>query len=71
MEIPAAKVPSIVKDFGNCSSASIPLTLTMHSSARAARTVVCGFGSGLSWTGALLALDRTHFSPLQELKGPK
>lgn len=53
LKVDLAKVPSCLKDFGNTTSTSIPLTIvsqcgqeysTMHLS-----TIACGFGTGLSW----------------------
>lgn len=52
LQLPADKVPSSLRDFGNTSSASVPLTLTLCLRERLqtpARLLLCGFGIGLSW----------------------
>jgi 3-oxoacyl-[acyl-carrier-protein] synthase-3 len=58
LAIPAEKVPYSLKDFGNTSSASIPLSLVtarreMLSTGKV-KTVACGFGVGLSWASLLM-----------------
>src|SRR6266542_1458606 len=55
-------------DFGNTSSASIPLTLAAHKDKfSASRTVlVSGFGVGLSWGSALINLKGDCFFSLGE-----
>ncbi len=58
LKIPEAKYPYSLGDFGNTSSAAIPLTMVtacrddLRSQAR--RLVLCGFGVGLSWGTAVL-----------------
>ncbi len=51
--LPSDKVPYCLKDFGNTSSASIPLTLVVERQqslqSKKLKHVVCGFGVGLSW----------------------
>ena len=53
LKIPAEKVPYTLHDFGNTSSASIPLTivarLTEKTSTGKHDFIACGFGVGLSW----------------------
>jgi len=55
---PAEKVPSTLEQYGNTSSASVPLTLCATAGAWEfpAKTVLCGFGVGLSWGTATLTL---------------
>jgi 3-oxoacyl-[acyl-carrier-protein] synthase-3 len=53
LQIPEEKAPLSLKDFGNTSCASIPLTMVTRT-AEALRNgentlVACGFGVGLSW----------------------
>jgi 3-oxoacyl-[acyl-carrier-protein] synthase-3 len=57
-----------LSDFGNTSSASIPLTLAAHKDKfSASRTVlVSGFGVGLSWGSALINLKGDCFFSLGE-----
>ena len=58
--LPVERVPSTLYDFGNTSSASIPLTLTLH--ARSAilqntqRILMSGFGVGLSWASCIFEM---------------
>lgn len=60
MGLPPAKVPMILKDFGNTSSASIPLTITLTSRETLARQnlklVMAGFGVGFSWGACALQM---------------
>lgn len=53
LKLPLEKVPYILKDFGNTSSTSIPLTLVekLKTELRTKKLniIACGFGVGLSW----------------------
>ncbi|MDR6940429.1 ketoacyl-ACP synthase III [Mucilaginibacter pocheonensis] len=53
LQLPEEKVPYSLKDFGNTSSASIPLTMVTQSAAELKngdkQIIACGFGVGLSW----------------------
>lgn len=56
--MPESKTPSSLKDFGNTSSASIPLTLVTQcrekiSENASQKILACGFGVGLSWGSVL------------------
>lgn len=57
LKLPQEKVPYILKDFGNTSSASIPLTLVVSLKKelryKSLNIVACGFGVGLSWGSVL------------------
>jgi len=71
LRLPVEKVPSTLYDFGNTSSASIPLTMTVHA-AEALRSgrhriLMSGFGVGLSWASAVLDIDRAVMPPLLEI----
>lgn len=59
---------STLADFGNTSSASIPLTLCAHAPRfdRERLIAVCGFGVGLSWGTALLTVPAGGVLPLIE-----
>lgn len=52
-KIPVEKCPYSLRDFGNCSSASIPLTLVSQLAGgirqHPVSLLACGFGVGLSW----------------------
>ena len=65
------KVPLSLRNFGNTSSASIPLTIVTNlkddlSSSRKS-VVVSGFGVGLSWASGLLTLDNLTIPTLEEI----
>jgi len=68
--LPSEKVPSTLHDFGNTSSATVPLTMTVRLreelSAGKKRLLLCGFGIGLSWATSVLDIDRGCFPPLIE-----
>jgi len=53
LKIPAEKVPYSLKNFGNTSSATIPLTIVNELGVelrnKKSNIVACGFGVGLSW----------------------
>lgn len=53
MKMPMEKVPLSLKNYGNTTSASIPLTMVSESAEAykngKKRTLVCGFGTGLAW----------------------
>lgn len=58
-KIPEEKCPYSLRDYGNNSSASIPLTMVTQLRERLAspgehRLVACGFGVGLSWATAFI-----------------
>jgi 3-oxoacyl-[acyl-carrier-protein] synthase III len=64
------KVPSTLHDFGNTSSASIPITMTARireplSSGRK-RLLMSGFGIGLSWGSCILDIEQGAFPALLE-----
>ncbi len=70
MELPAEKVPYSLREFGNTSSATIPVTL-VHCLAAQLRTqstslVLSGFGVGLSWGSALVHLPPLVCLPMIE-----
>lgn len=68
VKVEASKVPYCLEDFGNVTSASIPLTmvtrcaddLTSHS----CRCLACGFGVGLAWATMQFRLGPVKVSPL-------
>lgn len=70
--IPPEKCPYSLRDFGNNSSASIPLTIVTQIRDHLMQPgshplLACGFGVGLSWATAHLQLQDTVISPLLEL----
>jgi 3-oxoacyl-[acyl-carrier-protein] synthase-3 len=71
LKLPEEKFLYSLKNFGNTSSASIPLTIVTEIPKEAATErhsfVGCGFGVGLSWASVLFELDRTVCSELVEI----
>ncbi|UKE67929.1 ketoacyl-ACP synthase III [Xanthomonas cerealis pv. cerealis] len=68
--LPVEKVPSTLRDFGNTSGASLPVTMTARinkelESGRK-RVLLCGFGIGLSWGSCLLDIEGAVFPDLIE-----
>ena len=53
LKVPAEKVPYCIEDFGNVTSASIPLTMITRAAEALAdplkHCIACGFGVGLAW----------------------
>ena len=68
--LPTEKVPSTLRDFGNTSSASLPLTMTARIRAELEqgkkRLLLSGFGVGLSWGSCLLDIEGAVFPELIE-----
>ena len=57
--LPEARTPIILEQFGNTGGASVPLTLTQalpSERQRALKTMLLGYGVGLSWGAALIDL---------------
>ena len=65
------KFPSTLYDFGNTSSASVPLTMTARLGSRLTDTpatlLLSGFGIGLSWGSCVMRTDNVAMLPLIEL----
>lgn len=58
LNIPEEKVLVSYKDYGNTTSASIPLTMCANKEKLdGARVLMCGFGVGLAWSGVYTKLD--------------
>lgn len=71
LRLPEEKVPSTLKDFGNTSGASIPVTMTarLHNELNSGRKrlLMSGFGIGLSWGTCIIDIDdRARFPALVE-----
>lgn len=71
LRIPAEKVPYCIGEFGNTSSASIPLALVSKESTRLRseklQHIVCGFGVGLSWGSASFETNKIVVPKLIEI----
>lgn len=68
LKIPVEKQPYSIGEFGNTSSASIPITicatLGQPNSIKNISTVLSGFGIGLSWASATVILDNCSILPI-------
>lgn len=71
LKIPSEKVPYTLKDFGNTSSATIPLTIIQELGTKLSSghhtIAACGFGVGLSWGTAIFNTDNLFCCPLVEI----
>jgi len=71
LKLPEEKVPYSLKNFGNTSSASIPLTilseLKKEASTEKHSYIGCGFGVGLSWGTVAFELDKIVVPELIEI----
>ncbi len=69
LSIPEEKTISSLYDFGNTSSATIPLTLITNPNLKKdTRLLFCGFGVGLSWGSAYIQLNQDlHYSIIKEI----
>jgi 3-oxoacyl-[acyl-carrier-protein] synthase-3 len=70
-KVPESKVPLSLRDYGNTSSASIPVTMVACLREQLAtgpfKAVLAGFGVGFSWSSAALTLNRPMVLPMVEL----
>ena len=71
LKLPAEKVPSCMYNFGNTSSASIPLTIVSQLKGkfenRPTKFICCGFGVGLSWGTVVFDTNNIVVSQLVEV----
>lgn len=72
---PDEKVPNVFRDFGNTSSGSIPLAMTVNLKEQINNTktkklnlLTCGFGVGLSWGSLFFELSDAVCTDLIEVK---
>ena len=69
MNLDESRAPFLLSDYGNCGPASIPLLLCLcPSQIVKERTVLCGFGTGLSWGAVATSLAATEFLPVMEME---
>lgn len=70
LKLTDSKVPYSMDEYGNTSSASIPLTLVTRESERLRNEklqhIACGFGVGLSWASVWFETNRITVPPLIE-----
>lgn len=61
LKVPKEKIPFSLQNFGNTSAASLPMTIVAGIGSKIeqenANTIMCGFGSGLSWGCCYVNLD--------------
>lgn len=71
LKIEPEKYPYSIVEYGNTSSASIPLTivtkLSDEASGKELKTLLSGFGVGLSWGSVILEMDNIYCPDLIEL----
>lgn len=71
LKLPEEKVPYSIGEFGNTSSASIPLTIVTELGrkleSKQTKILACGFGVGLSWGSVSFTLDNPVISSLVEI----
>lgn len=71
LKLPAEKVPSCMYNFGNTSSASIPLTIVSKLKGKfenkPTKFICCGFGVGLSWGTVVFDTNNVVVSQLVEV----
>lgn len=72
LKLPVEKVPSCMYNFGNTSSASIPLTIVSQLKGqfeeKLTKFICCGFGVGLSWGTVRFETENVVISELVELE---
>lgn len=78
MKLPEEKVVMTLQDYGNTSSASIPLAISHLKNMKNPNTesidgryMLAGFGVGYSWGGCITELNNLHVSPLTITKGSR
>lgn len=68
LKVPPEKVPYCIQDFGNVTSASIPLTMVTQTatglSCKINHCIACGFGVGLAWSSLEFYAGNLHVCPL-------
>lgn len=68
--LPPEKVPYSLEDFGNVTSASIPLTMVVSTQDKLTtkdnHCIVCGFGVGLAWASAEIDINNLSANSLIE-----
>ncbi len=75
LKLPVEKVPSCMYNFGNTSSASIPLTIVSQLKGKIeekpTKFLCCGFGVGLSWGTVRFETENLIISDLVEVEDNK
>ena len=72
LNLPPEKVPYSIEEFGNTSSASIPLTMNwkLRESIKTKKNsyIACGFGVGLSWGSVYFETENINCPEIQDYK---
>lgn len=62
LKIGIEKVPMSLQEYGNCTSACIPLTIVSQCAeeyrSKNLKTIACGFGTGLAWASVFMQTDK-------------
>lgn len=70
LDLPKVKVPYCLNEFGNTSSATIPMTMVtrIYEQLKNKRNkmILCGFGAGLSWAAVYIETEKIKVLPLIE-----
>ena len=68
LKMPAEKVPSCLKDYGNTTSTSVPLTIVTQCKEdyfeRKQKTLACAFGTGLAWASVYFETEKIIVPPI-------
>jgi 3-oxoacyl-[acyl-carrier-protein] synthase-3 len=70
LKLPLEKVPSSIREFGNTSSVSIPLTIVSQLQGKLQgkkKVLLSGFGVGMSWASAVMNFQDCWISDIVEL----
>ncbi|RPA66599.1 ketoacyl-ACP synthase III [Cyclobacteriaceae bacterium YHN15] len=70
LKLPLEKVPSSIREFGNTSSVSIPLTIVSQLQGKLEgkkKLLLSGFGVGMSWASAVMDFQDCFISDLVEV----
>lgn len=71
LKLPSEKVPYSLREYGNTSSATIPLTIALNLKQelknKTKEVILCGFGVGLSWGTAKLSLNNVLILDISEV----
>ncbi|HBF45941.1 MAG TPA: ketoacyl-ACP synthase III [Shewanella frigidimarina] len=70
-KLSSEQVSISIDKYGNTSSASIPVTLCSSNSKKYKRTLLVGFGVGLSWGAVMCDLSKTLLMPVEVLANDK
>lgn len=72
LKVPTEKIPYSIREYGNTSAASIPMTMVVgvgnKMTTSTSNVIMCGFGSGLSWGSCFATLNHVVCLPLIEVK---